>query len=241
MDAVTALLPLVALAAFSYAFVGHAGASAYLSLSLVAGLVPAEAKGQALVMNLAVGAFSAYFFTQATALRWRLLAWLLAGSIPMAFVGGGIIPALPVFRTLVALALAAAAVRLAMPAASIPPALASEPPRRRLLLLGAGLGLLSGLTGVGGGIYLSPILLLTGWAGPLEVAGLAAWFILVNSIAGLGGYLGSHSFPQVEPSWLLVAALAGAFGAWQGSRVRSVWQRRALAGVVGAAALKFML
>lgn len=233
------LLSLVALAAFTYAFVGHAGASAYLSLSLLAGLAPAEAKGQALVMNLAVAGFSAYFFTQAVALRWRLLAWLLAGSVPMAFATGGIVPALPVFKVLVALALAAATVRLLLPASA--PVMAEEPPRRRLLLLGALLGLLSGLTGVGGGIYLSPILLLTGWAGPLETAGLAAWFILVNSIAGLGGFLGGHQFPQVDFSWVAVAALAGAFGAWQGSRVRAVWQRRALAGVTGLAALKFLL
>lgn len=236
-----ALVLVLTLAAFTYAFVGHAGASAYLSLSLLAGLTPAEAKGHALVMNLAVAGFGAYFFTQAGPLRWRLLAWVTAGALPMVFAVGGVVPALPVFRVLVALALAAASVRLMMPPPQPGAAPAAGLSGSRLLLLGLGLGLLSGLTGVGGGIYLSPILLITGWAGPLEVAGLAAWFIVVNSIAGLDGFLGSHSFPQLQPIWVAVAAAAGALAAWQSGPSRALWQRRAMAGVTSLAALKFLL
>jgi uncharacterized membrane protein YfcA len=233
-----ALLPLVALSAFLYAFIGHAGASAYLSLGLLAGLGPAAAKGQALMLNLAVAGFSAFFFTRAVKLRWGMLAWLLAGSVPAAIASGGIVVSLPVFRALVAFALAAAALRLVLAPRNEP---AKVPAGPWLLLLGAGLGLLSGLTGVGGGIYLSPILLLAGWADARETAAFAAWFILINSIAGLIGYLGKHPVPRVEPAWAAVAALAGVLGAWQGSRAPSVNLRRALAGVTVLAALKFLI
>jgi uncharacterized membrane protein YfcA len=235
---VPALLPLVALAAFLYAFIGHAGASAYLSLGLLAGLSPAAAKGQALMLNLAVAGFSAAFFTRAVRLRWGMLGWLLAGSVPTAVASGGIVVSLPVFRALVAFALAAAALRLVLAPRSRPAAVPAGP---WLLLLGAGLGLLSGLTGVGGGIYLSPILLLSGWADARETAAIAAWFILINSLAGLAGYLGRHPLPPVLPAWAAVAALAGALGAWQGSRAPAVRLRRALAGVSALAALKFLL
>lgn len=232
------VLLLTAMAAFSYAFVGHAGGSAYLGLGLLAGLSPVAAKGQALALNLAVVGFSAAFYTRAAVLRWRVLGWLLAGSVPFALLGGRVIPSVPVFKLLAALALAAAALRLFLAA---PAAETAPPSGAKLFLLGAALGLLSGVTGVGGGIYLSPILLVCGWAGTRETGAMAAWFILANSLAGLVGYLDKNPLPQVAAPAFVIAALAGALGAWQGSKAPVALQRRALAGITALAALKFLL
>jgi uncharacterized membrane protein YfcA len=144
----------------------------------------------------------------------------------------------PVFKLLAAFALAAAALRLFLAA---PAAETAPPSGAKLVLLGAALGLLSGVTGVGGGIYLSPILLVFGWAGTREAGAMAAWFILANSLAGLVGYLSKNPVPQVGAQAFVIAALAGALGAWLGSRAPVALQRRALAGITALAALKSLL
>lgn len=163
-------------------------------------------------------------------------------SIPAAFVGG-LIELPPVYyRPLVGCVLVAAAVRLWVTSA---PAESSEskPPRiLRCLAVGGGLGLLAGLTGTGGGIFLSPWLLFMRWAGTRQTSAVSAAFILVNSIAGLAGMMGKwQSIPSGIPIWAAAAILGGLVGSNFGSRrLQSLTLRRLLAVVLAIAALKFV-
>jgi uncharacterized membrane protein YfcA len=110
------------------------------------------------------------------------------------------------------------------------------------LLAGAIIGLLAGLTGTGGGIFLTPLLLLLGWAEPRNAAGVTAAFILVNSIAGLAGLLSSlHELPAALPMWGTAAVAGGLLGSYLGSRkLSNIGLRRVLAVVLVVAALKFI-
>lgn len=205
-----------------YSTVGHAGASGYLAVMGLAGVAPEVMRPTALVLNVVVASFATWRFRQARFFDGRALAPFAAASIPCAFVGGMVrLPDAHYQAAVGAVLLASAAVLLwrvssrrfsaAERAVRVPvvPALA----------IGAGVGLLSGLTGTGGGIFLSPCILLLGWAGPKATAGISAPFIMVNSIAGLAG---AASASQDLPAAMLLftaAAVAGAFlGTWLGIR-----------------------
>ena len=197
-----------------YGSVGHAGASGYLAVMALLGIAPAVMRPTALVLNLLVAGIGTWRFASAGLTSWRSLLPLLAGSIPLAFLGGSITLPVAGYRALLGMVLLLSATVLAWRAYSRTPAVAERPitlPTGAALLLGAGIGLLSGLTGTGGGIFLSPLLLLAGWAGPRRTAGLAAPFILINSLAGLSG-LGwaAARFPPGLP-WLAAAVLAGGY------------------------------
>jgi uncharacterized membrane protein YfcA len=203
-----------ALVAALYSSVGHAGASGYLALMALAGVAPMVMRPTALVLNVVVAAIGTYRFSRAGLTSWRTLLPLVAASVPLAFLGGTI--ELPVhgYRGLVGAVLLVSALVLARRACEQPAAAAAVEPIVDLPLagsIGIGLviGLLSGLTGTGGGIFLSPLLLLAGRAGPRRTAGLAAPFILLNSLAGIAGLGESQdSFPSGLP-WLILAVLLG--------------------------------
>ena len=110
------------------------------------------------------------------------------------------------------------------------------------MVSGAGIGLLAGLTGTGGGIFLTPLMLLAGWAGMRFAAGTSALFILANSVAGLAGNIGAvGSIPPALPLWLGTVAVGGAIGSELGSRrLPNAWLRRALAAVLLIAGLKLI-
>ncbi|MBL8055817.1 MAG: sulfite exporter TauE/SafE family protein, partial [Anaerolineales bacterium] len=161
-------------------------------------------------------------------------------SVPLAFVGGRLVLPGPLYKPLVALILLYAAYRLlaAKPEAAAP---ATKPiPWWAGLTAGAGIGLLSGLTGVGGGIFLSPLLLFMRWAEPRSASGVAAAFILVNSIAGLLGQLASlAALPSASLLWAIAAVAGGWIGAEFGSRrLHNPWIPRVLAVVLVIAGLK---
>ncbi len=205
-------------------------------------LAPAQMKPTALVLNAAVAAIGTFNFWRAGWFRWRLFWPFALTSIPAAFVGGAI--TLPDFyyRPLVGAVLVYSAVRLLLPV----PATESEPAPPALplaLVAGVLLGLLSGLTGVGGGIFLSPLVVLAGWGRVREASGVAAPFILVNSLAGLAGRgLATGALPAATPLWLGTVLAGGALGSWLGSRrlpVRSI--RRLLAVVLFLAGGKMLL
>jgi uncharacterized membrane protein YfcA len=233
------LSPLIGLVAFLYAFVGHAGASGYLALGLSAGMAPAVIKSQALVLNLFVGSLSAFFFTRAGYLKLRPLLWLLLGSVPAAYFAARIPLAPQVYRYMVALALAFAASKLLFQ--RMEPQKRSLPTGPLLSVLGFGVGLMAGLSGTGGGIFLSPILYLAGYLSLQECSAIAAYFILCNSLAGLAG-AGSHALVMPPTAWILAALYGGGMGAWAGSRhLQSRPLRLGLAAVLGLATLKLVL
>jgi uncharacterized membrane protein YfcA len=219
--------------AILYSSVGHAGASGYLAGMALVGLPQTVMKPTALVLNLLVASVVTVRFHRARLIEWRTLAPFMVGSVPLAFVGGGITLSGSVYRVLVGVVLILAAARLLQTAlqaatgagtASATPAADDEPPPRRrhpavAVAVGGVIGLLAGLTGTGGGIFLTPVLVLSGWVSVRAAAGMSAAFILVNSAAGLAGNVASvQSVPAAVPLWG-VAVLAGGFiGSGLGSR-----------------------
>ena len=209
-------------AAVLYSSVGHGGASGYLAAMGLAGVPAAIMRPTALVMNVAVSSISLYKFARAGGFAWRLFLPFAVTAMPMAFVGGR--TQLPVawFGVLVGIVLLFSAARLFLDAVS---KRGSSRPARRpppwwlAFTLGAAIGLLSGLTGVGGGIFLSPLLVLTGWATVRESAAPTAAFILVNSVAGLLGLLSRQpTLPEALPYWVAAVVVGGFIGATYGSR-----------------------
>jgi len=231
-------------AAFVYASVGHGGASAYLAAMALAGLAPVEMRPIALTLNVLVSSMATWKFWRAGHFRWRLFWPFAAVSIPFAYLGGAITLPGQAYKIVVGLVLLYAGWQLwrsfrageemrEVRAPAIPLAMA----------IGAAMGLLSGLTGVGGGIFLSPLLLMLGWAGTKQTAAVAAPFILVNSIAGLaaGFVAGTAVLPQA--TWLLAVAvlIGGWLGAEYGSRrFANPVVRRFLAVVLGVAGAKMV-
>jgi uncharacterized membrane protein YfcA len=242
VDQLALLCALLFGAAFLYSAVGHAGASGYLAAMGIMGLDPAVMKPTALVLNIVVASMTFFRFWRAGYFRWRTVWPFLIGSIPFAFVGGAIQLPTRVYRILVGLVLLVAAYRLVR-YKDPPPETIRPPPVLPAILCGVGLGLLSGLTGTGGGIFLSPVLLLAGWAETRATAGVAAFFILCNSIAGLSGNLASvHRLPPELPWYVASAGIGGALGAYFWSTRFSVLTfRKLLAGVLVVAAFKLLL
>jgi uncharacterized protein len=242
-DAGLVLGLLIFAAALLYASVGHAGASGYLAAMALFGLAPTVMKPTALTLNILVTVIATSKFYRAGAFS-RSLFWPLAlASVPFAFIGGLLTLPGHYYKPLVGTVLLYAAWRAFHTANQAESREIAAPPRAVLGLAGAGLGLLSGLTGVGGGIFLSPLLLFNGWAKTRVVSGVAAAFILVNSIAGMLGLLaGDLTLPRELPGWAAAAVLGGYLGAEFGSkRIGSLAIQRLLAVVLVVAGLKMLL
>lgn len=205
-----------------YTTVGHAGASGYLAAMALMGTAPEAMRPTALVLNVAVAAFTTWRFREARYFDARALMPFVLGSLPFALLGGYLKLPVAGYQALVGAVLLVSAALLVWRSTS--PRFAGHDgpvriPRLPAIAIGMAIGLLSGLTGTGGGIFLSPVILLLGWAGPRITAGISAPFIMVNSLAGLaGGSLAAHQLP--EQLFLFVACvLAGAFaGTWLGIR-----------------------
>lgn len=224
-----------------YAVVGHGGASGYLAVMALAGFEPATMKPTALVLNLIVALIGTVAFVRAGHFSWRLFWPFAAVAAPFAYLGGGWRLGAAAFAWLVAGALAFAAGRLFLPA---PPRMEPHPPPAwAVVIAGAGIGFVSGLIGVGGGIFLTPLILFCGWADTKTAAAVSAPFILVNSAAGLLGQVGSlHHLPAPWPWLALAAAAGGLLGSRWGSRVaRPAQLRPALALVLLVASVKLIL
>ena len=189
------LLPVLILAmALLYSSVGHAGASGYLAAMALLGVAPAIMRPSALVLNILVATIATVQFARAGRVSWSALWPFTLGSIPLAFLGGALHLPGTIYKPLVGLVLLFAAGRLIWSTFRETPSQARgirNVPPVPAVAAGAVIGLLAGLTGTGGGIFLSPLLLLTGWAEMRETAGVSAAFILVNSAAGLAGNLAS--------------------------------------------------
>ena len=244
-EIVTALLAAgMLVAAFGYASVGHGGASAYLAALALAGVAPSQMRPIALVLNILVSAIGTYKFWRAGYFRWRLFWPFAAVSIPLAFLGGAITLPGHAYKVLVGVVLIYAAWQLWHSArAGAEMREVRDPPLAWAMLVGAALGLLAGLTGVGGGIFLSPLLLLLGWAGTKQTSAVAAPFILVNSIAGIAGAFAVKA--ATLPSQLWILALAVLIGGWLGAeygsrRFTNPFIRRLLAVVLASAGAKMV-
>ena len=232
-------------AALLYSSVGHGGGSGYLAAMALLGMPPAMMRPTALVMNLGVAAISLYKFARAGGFNWRLFLPFALTSVPMAFVGGRIQLPVAWFGVLVGIVLLFSAVRLfteTLQRGSQARGVRGPPPIAVALLVGAGIGLLSGLTGVGGGIFLSPLVVLMGWGTVRDSAAPTAAFILVNSASGLVGLLTRQpALPEALPYWVAAVLVGGLIGATLGSRrLGNTGLRRALAAVLLVAGAKMV-
>ena len=232
-------------AAFAYASVGHGGASAYIAAMALAGIAPADMRPIALALNLLVSGIATYKFARAGYFQWRLFWPFAVVSVPLAFFGGAITLPGHAYKVLVGIVLIYAAWQLWRSArAGEEMREVRQPLLPVAMAVGAVLGFLSGLTGVGGGIFLSPLLLIAGWAGTKQTSAVAAPFIFVNSAAGLlaGFAIKSASLPP-QIGILAAAVLAGGWlGAEYGSRrFANPLIRRMLAVVLALAGAKMLL
>jgi uncharacterized membrane protein YfcA len=233
----------ILVASLLYSSVGHGGASGYLAAMALFGLAPGVMRPTALVLNLLVAAIATVQFARAGHFSWRLFWPFAAGSVPFAFVGGTITLPTPIYKQVLGVVLLFAAYRLFLSPKTGADATARRMPIALAILIGCVIGLLSGLTGVGGGIFLSPLLLVGGWAPPKPTAAVSAAFIWVNSASGLLGQFASvHSLPAVAALWAVAAATGGAIGAGYGSRrLAGLTLRRLLAAVLVVAGFKMLL
>jgi uncharacterized membrane protein YfcA len=230
-----------------YSSVGHAGASGYLAVLALAGLAPEAMKPTALVLNLVVATVGTIQFARAGHFAWRTFWPFALGSIPAAYAGGAMKLPVTSYKAVVGLVLVLSAARLLWTAGHASPERetvtdAGAPPAAGAIPIGAGLGFLSGLTGVGGGIFLSPLLLLLGWAGARRTAAVSVAFILVNSAAGLLGHLASlERIPGDLALWAPTVLAGGLVGSTLGSRrLPGTAIRRLLAVVLVVAGFKLL-
>lgn len=224
-----------------YSSVGHAGASAYLALMALFCVPPATMRPTALVLNIIVASFGSVRFFRAGLFRWRTLWPFLLGALPFAFLGGAIKLPGEIYRPLVGVVLLLSAARLLWPREIRALRETHDPPLWLALLLGAAIGLLAGLTGTGGGIFLSPLLLFMAWSAPKPTSGVVSLFILANSMAGL---LGNFASVQQLPASLPLFAgsvLAGALvGTTLGIRLQAPIILKALGLVLIVAGVKLL-
>lgn len=221
MDPMTiaAMAALMFVAAALYSTVGHAGASAYLAIMALFALPPEVMRPTALTLNIVVGAIATWRYWRTGLFDGRLFWPFAVTAIPLAFFAGGIVVPPEIYRPLLGAVLLFSAIRLLWPKPIRAMGEIRPPPLPVALGVGVLVGVLSGIVGVGGGIFLSPIILFLGWASPRVTSGTVAPFVLAVSVSGLLGNLASvGSLPPFLP-WLVAAVVAGGLlGTWLGAK-----------------------
>ena len=230
----------ILLIAFLYSSVGHAGASGYIAVMTLFGLAPDEIKPIALVLNILVASIGTWQFWRAGHFRWELFWPFAICSVPMAFLGGYVNLPAQLFKIAVGVVLLFSAARFLYDPKEA--ATTAPPSRGTSLLVGGFLGLLSGLTGTGGGIFLTPLMIVMRWAPTKVASATSVVFILVNSTAGLLGNLAAtRSMPSFAIALVAAAAIGGSVGSYLGSRRFSAPAiKRLLAAVLIIAGLKLI-
>jgi len=229
--------------AFIYSSVGHAGASGYLAVMALLSFPLIEIKSTSLILNIIVAAIASYKFISAGFFDKKVFFSFAATSIPAAFIGGKITLDPHWFKVLAGLFLLVSAAGLIIKNRRIDQDKTSEVNIYTALIVGAFIGLFSGLIGVGGGIFLSPLIILMGWTSLKKTSGVAALFILCNSITGLIGHMYSNAFHVHQLHYWIAAVVIGGFA---GSHLGStLYNNKILMGilfiVLCSAGLKFLL
>lgn len=241
MDPQLFIIGCVFAVAILYSSVGHGGASGYLAVMALFAVGQNVARPTALLLNLFVASIATIQFVRAGHFDRKLFVQFAIGSVPFAFVGGLIQLPTDVYKIVLGSVLLAAAVRLAWNFKTA--RMSSAPGWAPALVAGAVIGLLSGLVGVGGGIFLTPLLLLMHWSETRTAAGISALFIFVNSASALAGsYSQLASLKPVFFGWVGAAIAGGLIGSTLGSRrLTPLTLRRLLALVLIFASLKLIL
>lgn len=242
MDFIYLFYILLFLVAFLYASVGHGGASGYLALMAIFSIAPDVMKPTALLLNLFVSITSFIQFYRGGYFRMKLFLPFALASVPFAFIGGLITVDASVYKQILGWLLLLPVIRFFF----FSDIQVKEQKNHSLLLaigIGAVIGFLSGLIGIGGGIILSPVLLLLRWANMKQTAAISALFIFVNSLSGLAGQLtkGIH-FTTDMYLYVIIAFAGGLAGAYFGSvKLKQVMLQYMLATVLLIAAVKLLV
>lgn len=229
------------LGAILYTSVGHAGASAYIAVMTLFDLPPLVIKPTALTLNIFVSSYTSFRYIKSNFFNKSLFLYLSIGSVPAAYIGGHINLPSHIYKPIIGVLLLISGARFLIHALQI------DQPHKKIhrplaVTIGTSVGLLSGITGTGGGIFLSPLIIWLGWVSVKEASGTVAAFIFINSVAGLlGNFQSTSSLPSELPLFL-VAVLLGAFiGTRFGiSRFSSTGIKRALGFVLLIAGAKFI-
>jgi uncharacterized membrane protein YfcA len=234
-----ALVICIFAAALLFSSIGHGGASGYLAAMALFNVTPESMRPAALSLNVLVASIGTVRFYRAGCFSWPLFWPFAVASVPCAYFGGMISLPTTIYKQVIGAVLLFAAYRLFRS-----PVSETSRPVAVLVALacGAGIGLLSGLTGVGGGIFLSPLLLIMGWSDTKQNCGVSAAFILVNSIAGIAGLMTKGAtLPAELPYWTVAVIAGGLIGSELGAkRLASPTLRKLLAVVLVIAGLKMV-
>jgi uncharacterized membrane protein YfcA len=237
------LLSCLFIVALLYSSVGHGGASGYLAVMSLFGISILDIKTSALLLNIFVAGIAFIFYYKAGYFKWKLFYPFALLSIPMSFLGSQIEINPTLYKQILGICLLIAVLRIL----GVFGKEKSEKSREINLFLGlfvgAGIGFISGIIGIGGGIILTPIMLFFSWGKFKEIATVSALFILVNSIAGIFGTM-QHDFNftfELLP-YIFVAILGGIIGSFWGSKKAvNLNLKRVLAGVLFFASIKLFL
>ncbi|AMA49046.1 MULTISPECIES: sulfite exporter TauE/SafE family protein [Flavobacterium] len=234
---------LIGLIGFLYASVGHGGASGYLALMSLFSFSPEIMKPSALVLNILVSSIAFLFFYKLNQFRWNLFYPFAITSIPFSFMGGFFKIETHLYKVILGIILLFVAIRILVKFEKNKDENIKVVPFKKALFIGAVIGFISGILGIGGGIILTPLILLLGWGNIKETAAVSALFIFVNSISGFLGFLANKgSFPSHLTSVILVVFIGGTLGAFYGSaKFNSMTLKYILSFVLVIASAKLMI
>jgi uncharacterized membrane protein YfcA len=237
------LTGLFLLMAVLYSSVGQGGGSGYLAAMALVGVAPESFRLIALILNVVVASIGLVKFRRAGHFDGRFLLPFVAASVPAALLGGALSLPSEVFKPLVGVVLLWAAFLLIRRRPVAEEEVKGRPPLWISLSAGGGIGLISGLIGIGGGIFLAPLLLLKGWASVKATAAASSGFILVNSLSALAGVFShTRAVPAFLPVWMVVVAIGGWLGAEYGAnRFKPITLYRLLAFVLVVASVKIIV
>jgi uncharacterized protein len=236
------LLLSVFFVAILYSSVGHGGASGYLAVLSLFGIAVLDIKTSALILNIIVSGIAFFFYFKQEFFKWKLFYPFALLSIPMSFLGSMIKINPSLYKQILGICLVFAVLRILGVFGKEKNEKTKNVPLVLALVIGAVLGLVSGIIGIGGGIILTPIMLIFSWGKVKEVAAVSALFIFVNSISGLiGTFKQDFIFTQELISWISIAVLGGIIGSFWGSKkALNVNLKRVLAGVLFFASIKLI-
>ncbi len=203
-----ALVAVIAAVSLLYATVGQAGGTAFVAVIAFAGLPASEMRPTALVLNIAAASYATWRLHRKDMIDWPFFTRIAVASLPAAFVGGMVVLESKPYFVLTGSLLIIAAVLMVL-RRNAGNGVDHKPSPWHLSVAGAGAGFLSGVSGVGGGVFLAPLLIVLGWASPQRAAYLSAPFILFNSLLGFGGVWIAGQVPAPATIVYGVGALAG--------------------------------
>jgi uncharacterized protein len=216
------LLLAIGLIAFIYSSVGHGGASGYLAIMVLYGFTPPEMRTSALILNILVSGIALISFASSGNYSYRKLIPFILGSIPASFLGGLVRTDEHIYKIILAGCLIIVVLRIVLSVRKNNYE-TKEIPFVVALILGTIIGFISGMIGIGGGILLSPLLIIFRWASIKETAFLSALFILLNSISGLGGYfISGLTIHPLLVECIIIAGVGSVAGSFLGSRRFSI-------------------